>query len=258
MKFPLRLTLDLWRGGIERRFAPAGASVLRCVAPSEIPPSTEELPSATERMAQLATAFWISGEGIEGDALGHPAMGRAAAQLNAARRNVFIHTDGALLRRRIHEFRPDARLFFAVEFSGSEAVHGKMAHASSRFVRAVEGIRAAKLSGFHVCAHVTARPETGVCETGMLFEFLDRYDVDGYLVTAGRPVSQQGAVSEQERKDLRALIRDGRWERFAALLDASYAAAPKPTAVRPAARIETGLDMPVASGGESSAYEETA
>jgi hypothetical protein len=88
----------------------------------------------------------------------------------------------------------------------------------------MEAFRAAKLSGFLVAAHVTVTEETDPCEVGELIEFLDKRDVDGFIVTAGRRlVDADDAVLQKNLEDSRALIRFGGWESFSALLDASYA-----------------------------------
>src|SRR5262249_41200769 len=92
-----------------------------------------------------APVLWIGGS----QPLDHAEVGRVAFALNARGRNVFVHTDGQQLRQRIHEFRPDARLFLTVELFGREAFHDRSAGKSGAFQRAMEGIRAAKLSGFY-------------------------------------------------------------------------------------------------------------
>src|SRR5262249_51097406 len=91
------------------------------------------------------------------------------------------------------------------------------------FRRALEGIRAAKLSGFLVAAHFTVTNETDPCQIGELLESLDNKDVDGFIVsTGGRSSEGQIAALSETLEDARAMIRCGRWENFSRLLEASY------------------------------------
>jgi MoaA/NifB/PqqE/SkfB family radical SAM enzyme len=167
-----------------------------------------------------APVLWIGGS----EPLEHSEVGRVAFALNGKGRNVFLHTDGQRLRQRIHEFNPDPRLFLTVELAGREALHDRSTGRPGAFRRVIEGVRAAKLSGFHVCAHVTVNEKSEVSGTGDLFELLDRYDVDGYVVSSGgrTPLAYDSAAQER-LEEIRALVRCGRWESFSRLLEASYA-----------------------------------
>jgi len=229
MKFPLRLTLDLWRG----RLFPAGgegsgaplifhlpAAWLPALHENGLDPSPggdahSAADSVRTAAKQQAPVLWIGG----GEPLDHAEVGRVAFALNARGRNVFLHTDGRRLRQRIHEFRPDPRLFLTVELAGRAAFHDRSVGRPGAFLQAMEGIRAAKLSGFHVCAHVTVTSQTEPCETGELFEFLDRYDVDGFVVSSG----VAAGADREKLEELRGLVRCSRWENFSRLLESSYA-----------------------------------
>jgi len=163
---------------------------------------------------------WLGGT----EPLLHPEIGAAANSIAEADRFLFVHTNGYNLRQRIHEFRPDSRLFLALEFAGCEEAHNKAAGRSDSFYRSMEAIRAAKLSGFLVAAHVKVTRETDACDIGELIEFLDKKDVDGFIVTGGGQLAKERDAALQEVvDDSRTMIRCGRWERFSELLDASYA-----------------------------------
>ena len=266
MKFPLRLSLDLFRSRVSRVFAASGvASTIFHLSPAtfsstnqnEIDAESNPAAAVMEIPASVlsqttAPVLWV-GRGAEDDEpLQHPVIGRIAAALNKAGRNVFLHTNGARLRQRIHEFRPDPRLFLTIELAGREAAHDQAVAQPGAFRRVIEGIRAAKLSGFHVCAHVTANCDTDLCETGELFEYLDNYDVDGYLVSSGGRAGEYAVDSAahgklpEQLEEIRSLVRCSRWEYFSLLLESSYvAAADRKTAV------------PLA-GAEPAAFEERA
>jgi hypothetical protein len=56
---------------------------------------------------------------------------------------------------------------------------------------------------------------------GELIEFLDKRDVDGFIVTS-RGQAVQGSPLAEALADTRALIRSSRWENFSRLLEDSY------------------------------------
>jgi MoaA/NifB/PqqE/SkfB family radical SAM enzyme len=258
MKFPLRLSLDLLRNRVVRAFAggaqhpaifhlsPAAfSSTNQREIDAESDPNAAIMEIPASAISQTAApVLWVGGE----EPLQHPVVGRISAALNKAGRNVFLHTNGLRLRQRIHEFRPDERLFLTVELAGRQEIHDASVATPGAFQRIIEGIRAAKLSGFHVCSHLTVNASTDVCETSELFEYLDKRDVDGLIVSSGSRVSEDfvGAELQQKLEEIRALIRCSRWEYFSSLLEASYAAA---------AREKKAVLLP---GGDSSACEESA
>jgi len=239
MKFPLRLSFDLLRSRLARAFAGGrGATILHLSPAAFSAPSQKEIDAESNPLASLmeipaelisqvgAPVLWLGGE----EPLQNPVIGRISAALNAAGHNVFMHTDGQRLRQRIHEFRPEPRLFLTVELAGREAIHDQAVGRPGAFRRVIEGIQAAKLSGFHVCAHVTVGPRTQFCETGELFDSLDRYDVDGFIVSSGG--SQEAAPRGETREkvaEIRSLVRSRQWEDFSELLEASYGAPPART-----------------------------
>jgi MoaA/NifB/PqqE/SkfB family radical SAM enzyme len=241
MKFPLRLSLDLLRsrisgalvgGGMPRstifHLSPAAFSSTNqkeIEAESDPAAAVMEIPAAVLSQT-TARVLWVGGE----EPLQHPVIGRIAAALNQAGRNVFLHTNGIRLRQRIHEFRPDSRLFLTVELAGRETIHDQAIAQPGAFRRVMEGIRAARLSGFHVCAHVSVNLNTDVCETGELFEYLDDYGVDGYIVSSGGRDFESAAPGkfEKQLEEIRPLVRCSRWEYFSSLLEASYLARPMP------------------------------
>ena len=235
MKFPLKLSWDLWRNRWSHGWANGRARANAIVhLPAALLPALHEAGSTGSAIEDghsaadsVRTAVrtdapvsWIGGS----EPLEHAEVGRVAFALNAKGRNVFVHTNGLQLRQRIHEFRPEARLFLTVEMAGREETHDQSVGLPGAFRRVIEGIRAAKLSGFHVCAHMTVSDGTDPCAAGELFEYLDRYDVDGFIVSSGgRGLAAGGAAAEEKLEEVRALVRCSRWESFSRLLEASYA-----------------------------------
>ena len=227
MKFPLRLSWDLWRSRLAHRAAIVHlpAMLLPALHDSEAASFTNEVGhSAADSLRTAAKTdapvLWIGG----GEPLEHAEVGRVAFALNRKGRNVFVHTNGRMLRQRIHEFRPEPRLFLTVEMAGREEIHDRSAGRAGAFRRVIEGIRAAKLSGFHVCAHLTVTEATDACNAGELFEYLDRYDVDGFIVSSEGGRRGAGDATGQEKlEEVLSLVRCSRWENFSRLLERSYA-----------------------------------
>jgi MoaA/NifB/PqqE/SkfB family radical SAM enzyme len=260
MKFPLRLSLDLLRGRVFRAFdSGREAATIHHLSLSEFSqPSEQEIEAESDPGAALmripesvlaetsAPVLWLAGE----EPLENPVIGRIGAALNAAGRNVFLQTAGTRLRQRIHEFRPDERLFLTLELAGREEVHDQAVGAPGSFRRAMEGIRAAKLSGFHVCAHVTVGATTDPCRVGELFDSLDRYDVDGFMVSSGGKFAAgqtaKDAATIERLEEIRSLVRCSRWEKFSRMLEGSYAN-------RPAARAKVQVGSQNAGACEESA-----
>jgi MoaA/NifB/PqqE/SkfB family radical SAM enzyme len=261
MKFPLILSWDLWRRRWWHGWANGGAHAAIVHLPATLLPAlhaagsagsaNEDGHSAADSVRTAAKTdapvLWIGGS----EPLEHSEVGRVAFALNAKGRNVFVHTNGQQLRQRIHEFRPEPRLFLTVEMAGREEIHDQSVRKQGAFRRVIEGIRAAKLSGFHVCAHVTATDGLHPCDAGELFEYLDRYDLDGFVVSSGGLGFAAGAAAAQEKlEQVRALVRCSRWENFSRLLEASYA-------VRGAKNEAAAIPVPSVAERKARAFEES-
>lgn len=246
MRFPLRLTADLaiglatkaLRGANPHRLILHLAPVARSAAPSETLAQALQTSAADLQLLSLdfcleavrrssASVVWIGG----GEPLLHPEIGRLARRIVDAGRHVFVQTDGARLRRRIHEFRPASRLFLTVQFDGLEQGHDRRARREGAFREAVDGIRAAKLSGFLACAQIVAHMDTELTELEQLRHYLEARDVDGFVVVPA--TSSLQAASQQKGNDplrrklhaARAQVRSRRWQLFSRLLESSLTAA---------------------------------
>jgi len=213
MRFPLRLSAALLKTKLSTLLTGSSSS-----SPIfHVTPCEDGLARVKSTSAPIV---WIGGE----EPLLHPEIGRLANDLLKENRHVFLHTDGYNLRQRIHAFRPDSRFFLTLEFAGREGTHNRTTDRPDAFRRSLEGIRAAKLSGFLVAAHFTVTSETDPCEIGELIECLDSKDVDGFIVSSGGKVAaaaKKTSLSEA-LADTRAMIRCSRWENFARLLEDSY------------------------------------
>jgi hypothetical protein len=209
MPFPLRLNADLLFGLVARSLR-LGRNPLVAIADGKANTSIS------------SPIVWIGGAGVE--ALERPDTPGVANALAGVGRHVFVATDGGLLRRRIHEFQPSSRLFLTIRFESAPAFNGA-------FHTALEGIRAAKLSGFHICGQLVMHASCSVQELAGLLSELKPCGLDGFLISpAGRSAELDLRVAEARNQ-----LLDRRWARLSRLLDAAVLPQSVPTTV-PASR----------------------
>jgi len=233
MRFPLRLTVDLALARLARtsRENAKSASVL-LLAPME-PASPSRLDSCahhpmaprtgTELLARVRNApapvVWIGGS----EPLLHPEMGQLTRCIAAIGRDVFLETDGALLRRRIHEFRPVSRLFLTIQWNGLERWHDVRAGRAGAFQAALDGMRVARLSGFLICVHARVHAVTELGEMAESIHFARSLDVDGIVISTANGGSNsanpEAADLQQKIEEARKLIGSKWWESFSRLVE---------------------------------------
>jgi len=232
MRFPLRLTVDLALARLAQtsRENAARTSVL-LLAPME-PASPSGLDSSalhpmapragTELLARVRNAsapvVWIGGS----EPLLHPEMGQLTRCIAGTGRDVFLETDGALLRRRIHEFRPVSRLFLTIQWNGLERSHDVRAGRAGAFQAALEGMRVARLSGFLICVHALFHAETALGEMAESIHFARSLDVDGIVISSANGGSNsanpEATDLQQKIVEARKLIGSKWWESFSRLV----------------------------------------
>src|SRR5215468_1799102 len=211
MRFPFRLSAGLFKAKLSGFFVGASSAppilrfnpcITRLAGPWFDEASTElEWHPPAECAARVraisSPVVWLGGT----EPLLQPEIGAVADAIVGTGRFAFVHTGGYNLRESIHEFRPHSRLFLTLEFAGREEAHNKAAARPDAFHRSIEAIRAAKLSGFLVAAHVTVNRETDTCDIGELIECLDKKDVDGFIVTSGGQLAKERDAKLQEVVD---------------------------------------------------------
>ena len=212
MRFPLRLRAALIKAKLSGMLGGGSSS-------SRIAHATADEQSVALVRNTKASMVWLGGA----EPLLHPEIGRLTSNLQEDNRYVFMHTNGKNLRQRLHMFRPEERLFLVTEFVGREERHNRVVAQPDAFQRSLEGIRAAKLSGFLVAAHVTVTTETDTCDIGELIEALDKLDVDGFVATSrGQSLEPNHQSLAETLDDVRVMIRYGAWEDFSRLLEESF------------------------------------
>jgi hopanoid biosynthesis associated radical SAM protein HpnH len=150
-----------------------------------------------------------------GEPLIYPDIGPLVHGILKRRKNVYLCTNGMFIKKRLHEFRPTSRFFFNVHLDGLEETHDLCVERHGVFKAAVEGIVAAKKAGFLVCTNTTIYKETNLDEIDLLFGYLRRLGVDGFMLspaygyTAVHATNPQGAAEIfMTRDDITAKFRE--------------------------------------------------
>jgi len=262
MRFPLRLTADLAMARLAQnsRGNAASSSVLLLApmepaGPSDHHSSTHPAAprAGTELLARVRSAtapvVWIDGA----EPLLHPEMGQLTRCIAGIGRHVFLETDGALLRRRIHEFRPVSRLFLTLQWDGLERSHDARAEQTGAFQAALEGMRVARLSGFLICVHARVHAETELGEMAELVQLARSLDVDGVVITPASGGSNSAnpntAALQLKTAEARKLIGSKWWESFSRLVE--------PLVSGPRTVTRSAEDTGVRLGQDSHANEES-
>ena len=144
-----------------------------------------------------------------GEPLEYPEIGALARAILTRGKHLFIHTDGGLIRRRMHLIPPETNFFWNVKLDGTESEHDRRASRPGLFLEALDGIRAAKNAGFFVLVTTMIYPDTDVEDVRQLFERLHATHVDGYLLVPHYP-------KEKLCRDGSAEFREKMRERFRA------------------------------------------
>ncbi len=205
MRLPAPLLAKLVQSRIARVFRSAPAQTLiQYVEPAEILHPGSAAPVSREKMQSIiestAPVMWIGGS----EPLDHPGIAHFVRAIAQGGHYVFLETGGTLLRRRLHEFQPVPRLFLTVRLNAPPAA-----------ALAVEGLRAARLSGFFTAVHSRVRNVSDTAELKNLRVFLAEKDVDGWLITAASP---DRAVA-RKAAEARSLIPGASWRRLSELVE---------------------------------------
>jgi hypothetical protein len=202
VRFPARLTSKLAKARIAQMFnsAPPG-TVLHCVDPAEVLHPGSAAPVSRDKMCALlenpAPVIWIGG----GEPLRHSGIVHFVRALTHSGHCVFFETDGTALRRRIHEFQPQPELFLTVRLDSMRVLDSDLA---------LEGLRAAHLSGFFTVLHSAVHENSDPAQLAALRSFIRERDVDGWLMTA----ASRDEAAVRKAAEARGLIRSSFWRQF--------------------------------------------
>ena len=202
VRLPARLTSKLAKARIAQflNSGPPGP-LLHCVDPGEVLHPGSAAPVSREKLHALlqnfAPVIWIGGT----EPLYHAGIGHFVRAIAQSGHCVFLESDGTALRRRIHEFHPLPELFLTVRLDSPQVPEAALA---------VEGLRAARLSGFFTVIHSRVREDSDLAQFATLRSFIAEKDIDGWLITARS--SNEGVV--RKAAEARGLIGSSFWRQF--------------------------------------------
>ena len=247
MRTPIRLAATLLKSQIAQSVRGRKAALpLRCIAvPEEAEKhSAHAGPSAvgSKRVKVPASRIlWLTGAA---DPLSRPAIGKFARQLQEHGRTVFLETDGTQLRRRIHEFRPSQRLYLTVRLYGTAPTHDQRMQKEGAFAAAMEGIRAAQLSGFLLCAHLVVEHDKQLHDINHLLEELCTLRLDGMIVTAADDTVD---IQRKTAAVARGLLGSRWWAAFSQVVQRSFNLSQAGVASTPAGSSRVGVTAPASN-----------
>jgi hypothetical protein len=229
MRFPARLSGKLAKArvaGFFRRARPA--HVIDFVDAAEVLHAGSAHPISHERIRSLlvspAPILWIGGS----EPLEHPGIAHLVRAIVQGGRFVFLETCGTLLRRRIHEFQPVPQLFLTICSAGPPPSAGRKLRNPGVFELALEGLRAARLSGFFTAVHSPVREDSDVSRLQALSGILSAADVDGWMITA----ATTGDPPSPKAREARNLIPNAQWRWLSGHVERELLAALKTSELR--------------------------
>ncbi len=227
MRFPLRLTSQLVMAWLAQklRLAP-GIRPIQFVDAAEMLHPDSSHPVSHKKIRAIigsrAPVVWIGGS----EPLHHPGIAHLVRAITHSGHFVFLETDGTLLRRRIHEFQPVSRLFLTVRLESGAPRRTSSSLPSGASELAVEGIRAARLSGFSICVHVRVTPESDTSNAPEWLHLAHSLDVDGYVISTALGESTPALPAVQALSQKTAEARKGIgsiwWEFFSRLVESVF------------------------------------
>jgi hypothetical protein len=202
VRLPARLTTKLAKARIAQIFNSAPPNpLICCVDSAEVLHPGSAAPVSREKMHALtenaAPVIWIGGS----EPLLHAGIGHFVRALLQSGHCIFLETDGTALRRRIHEFQPLRELFLAVRLSSQPSRDSRPA---------IEGLGAARLSGFFTTIHSPVREDSDLAEFATLRALIAEKDIDGWIITAASP----DECVVRKAAEARRLIRSSFWRQF--------------------------------------------
>ncbi len=224
MRFPALLSAKLAKARIAGIFRLARPTPLvDFVDAAEVLHAGSAHPISHDRIRGLlagsAPILWIGGS----EPLEHPGIAHLVRAIVQGGRFVFLETCGTLLRRRIHEFQPVPQLFLTIHSAGPPPSAGPKVRNPGAFELALEGLRAARLSGFFTAVHSSVREDSDVSRLQALSAILSAADVDGWMITAATP----GDSASRKAREARNLIPNGQWSRLSGQVERELLAASK-------------------------------
>jgi hopanoid biosynthesis associated radical SAM protein HpnH len=143
-----------------------------------------------------------------GEPLLHPQIDEIVAGLVARRKFVIMCTNGILLEKNLHRFKPSPYFSIMIHLDGLKEHHDHCVDRDGVFDVAIQAIKAAKAKGFRVNTNTTVFEGADPDEMQKFFDFLTELGTDGINVSPG--YSYEWAPDQDhflKREQTKALFR---------------------------------------------------
>ena len=132
---------------------------------------------------------------------------------------VYLCTNGLLLEKNIHKYRPSPYLTFSIHLDGNQQRHDASVSRPGIFDVAVAAIQIARAEGFRVNINCTLYDDVTVEEMSGFFDFVMGLGIEGITVAPGfhyeRAPKQEVFLKENESKQLfREISRIGKGRKW--------------------------------------------
>lgn len=142
-----------------------------------------------------------------GEPLLHREMDKIVEGIVARKKFVYLCTNGLLLEKKMHLFKPSQYLTFSVHLDGLEEHHDRAVNQPGTFRRAVAAIKKARAEGFRVNVNCTLFDQMSADQVAAFFDYCtDELDVEGITVSPGyayeRAPDQEHFLNRTKTKQL--------------------------------------------------------
>ena len=155
-----------------------------------------------------------------GEPLMHPQIDEIVRQLIAKKKFVYLCTNGLLLKRHIHKFKPSPYFAWVVHIDGLKEAHDRAVSKEGGFEGAVEAIRLAKEAGFKVNTNTTFfNTDTAQSVIEVLDYLNDDLKVDNLMISPAyayekAPDQEHFLGVTQTRELFKKAFADGRKQKW--------------------------------------------
>lgn len=142
-----------------------------------------------------------------GEPLLHKEIDKIVSGITARKKFVYLCTNGLLLEKKLHLFKPSHYLTFSVHLDGLEEQHDHAVNQPGTFKRAVSAIKKARALGFRVNVNCTLFNHLTADEVAAFFTFCsEELDIEGITVSPGyayeRAPNQEHFLNRSRTKQL--------------------------------------------------------
>ncbi|MBL8660585.1 MAG: adenosyl-hopene transferase HpnH [Rhodospirillales bacterium] len=142
-----------------------------------------------------------------GEPLLHREMDKIVEGITARKKFVYLCTNGLLLEKKLHLYKPSHYLTFSVHLDGLEDHHDRAVNQPGTFKRATAAIKRARAEGFRVNVNCTLFDKMNADEIAAFFDFCTyELDVEGITVSPGyayeRAPDQEHFLNRTKTKQL--------------------------------------------------------